>query len=110
MTNLAYERLHENLIKLKLNTVGTILDNYLEIAAKEGKTTLEVLDYLVDQEKHARNALSQETKMKREGFPVNKRLEDLTFDSEGAHCFFQLVSKRYEKTSIIFTSNKSYGD
>jgi DNA replication protein DnaC len=55
MTNLAYERLHENLIKLKLNTVGTILDNYLEIAAKEGKTTLEVLDYLVDQEKHARN-------------------------------------------------------
>ena len=38
MTNLAYERLHENLAKLKLNTVGTILDNYLEIAAKEGKT------------------------------------------------------------------------
>ena len=208
MTNLAYERLHENLIKLKLNTVGTILDNYLEIAAKEGKTTLEVLDYLVDQEKHARNALSQETKMKRAGFPVNKRLEDfnfefqpsidkavisdlaflrfvhnaenvvflgppgvgkshlavalgieavksglsvyftnagilierlkkangeglledklktlgkyklliidemgyLPFDSEGANCFFQLVSKRYEKTSIIFTSNKSYGD
>ena len=54
MTNLAYERLHENLVKLKLNTVGTILDNYLEIAAKEGKTTLEVLDYLMDQEKHAK--------------------------------------------------------
>jgi hypothetical protein len=32
----------------------------------------------------------------------------LPFDSEGAHCFFQLVSKRYEKTSTIFTSNKSY--
>jgi len=28
----------------------------------------------------------------------------------GAHCFFQLVSKRYEKTSTIFTSNKSYGE
>jgi DNA replication protein DnaC len=31
-------------------------------------------------------------------------------DPEGAHCFFQLVSKRYEKTSTIFTSNKSYGE
>ncbi len=38
------------MVKQKLNTVGTILDNYLEIAAKEGKTTLEVLDYLMDQD------------------------------------------------------------
>ena len=50
MSNLAYERLHANLVKLKLNTVGTILDNYLEIAAKEGKTTMEVLDYLMDRD------------------------------------------------------------
>jgi len=210
MSNLAYERLHANLVKLKLNTVGTILDNYLEIAAKEGKTTMEVLDYLIDQEKHAKDASSRETRMKLAGFPVKKRLEDfdfdfefqpsidkavisdlallrfiynaenvvflgppgvgkshlavaigveavqaglsvyfanarilnerlkkanseglledkirtlakykllivdemgyLPFDSEGANCFFQLVSKRYEKTSTIFTSNKSYGD
>ncbi|MFH0904743.1 MAG: ATP-binding protein [Methanobacteriota archaeon] len=26
------------------------------------------------------------------------------------NCFFQLVSKHYEKTSTIFTSNKSYGE
>jgi DNA replication protein DnaC len=80
MTNLAYERLHENLVKLKLNTVGTILDNYLEIAAKEGKTTLEVLDYLMDQEKHAKDASSQETRMRLAGFPVKKRLEDFDFE------------------------------
>lgn len=208
MSNLAYERLHENLVKLKLNTVDTILDNYLEIAAKDGKTTLEVLDYLIDQEKNAKDASSRETRMKLAGFPVKKRLDDfdfefqpsidravisdlallrfvhnaenvvflgppgvgkshlavaigieavqaglsvyfanagilierlkkansdglledklrtlskyklliidemgyLPFDSEGAHCFFQLVSKRYEKTSTIFTSNKSYGE
>ena len=64
MTNLAYERLHENLVKLKLNTVATILDNYLEIAAKEGKTTLEVIDYLMDQEKHSKDASKQETREK----------------------------------------------
>jgi len=34
----------------------------------------------------------------------------LPFDNEEAHCFFQLVSRRYEKSSMIFTSNKSYGE
>ncbi|HJH31163.1 MAG TPA: hypothetical protein C5S50_03025 [Methanosarcinaceae archaeon] len=34
----------------------------------------------------------------------------LPFDREGAHCFFQLVSRRYEISSMIFTSNKSYGE
>jgi len=30
------------------------------------------------------------------------------FESDAAHCFFQLICSRYEKKSIIFTSNKSY--
>jgi len=34
----------------------------------------------------------------------------LPFDSEGAHCFFSLISRRYEKSSTIFTSNMSYGN
>jgi DNA replication protein DnaC len=34
----------------------------------------------------------------------------LPFDELGAHCFFQLISRRYEKASTIFTSNKSYGE
>jgi DNA replication protein DnaC len=34
----------------------------------------------------------------------------LPFDELGAHCFFQLISRRYERGSIIFTSNKSYGE
>jgi DNA replication protein DnaC len=208
MSNFVYERLHSNLKLLKLNTVDAILDNYLEVAVKDKKTTMEVLDYLIDQEKHTKDALSQETRMKLARFPVKKRLEDfdfdfqasidrtvlsdlasmrfvyhaenvvflgppgvgkshlaialgieavnaglsvyfssasglieklkkankddmledklrtlakyklliidemgyLPFDNEGAHCFFQLVSKRYEKTSTIFTSNKSYGE
>ncbi|MDQ3831530.1 MAG: ATP-binding protein, partial [Candidatus Tectomicrobia bacterium] len=31
-------------------------------------------------------------------------------DRLGATTFFQLVSRRYEKGSILLTSNKSYGD
>lgn len=34
----------------------------------------------------------------------------LPMDREGSHLFFQLVSRRYEKGSTIFTSNKSYGE
>jgi len=34
----------------------------------------------------------------------------LPFDSEAAYCFFQLISRRYERFSTIFTSNKSFGE
>ena len=34
----------------------------------------------------------------------------LPMDKEGAHLFFQLVSRRYERGSTIFTSNKTYSE
>lgn len=34
----------------------------------------------------------------------------LPFDSAAAYCFFQLISRRYERASTIFTSNKSFGE
>jgi DNA replication protein DnaC len=34
----------------------------------------------------------------------------LPFDPKAAHLFFQLVSKRYEKGSILITSNRSIGE
>ena len=34
----------------------------------------------------------------------------LPLDREGSHLFFQLISKRYEKSTIILTSNKSFGE
>ena len=34
----------------------------------------------------------------------------LPLDREGSHLFFQLVSERYEKSPIILTSNKSFGE
>jgi DNA replication protein DnaC len=208
MSRLEYERLHHNLKHLELITFESILDNYLEIAAKEGKSTIEILDYLVAQEVESKEARSFDIRMRLAGFPIEKRLDDfdfkfqpsidrasirelasmrfihnlenvvflgppgvgkthlaialgieavragfrvnfanasilverlikaekenkleerirklskfqlliidelgyLPFDNLGAHCFFQLVSRRYEKGSIIFTSNKSYGE
>jgi DNA replication protein DnaC len=208
MTNFEYERLHHNLRLLKLRTFESILDNYLEIAARDKKSTIEILDYLVDQELRSKEGRSLALRMRKAGFPMEKRLDDfdfgfqpsldkgiikeiaslkfihnaenvvllgppgvgkthlaiafgieaviagfrvqfanasalverlvkadkekkleemirdlskfqliiidemgyLPFDDLGAHCFFQLVSRRYERASIIFTSNKSYGE
>jgi len=208
MNNFTYERLHNNLQYLKLDTIEVILDNYLELAAKDGKATIEVLDYLLGQERKHRDAAATNRRMKSAVFPVVKTLEEfnfdfqpsiersiiedlttlrfihnaenivllgppgvgkshiaialgiesvkagfstyfvnasnlierlnkankegilekkirdftkyklliidemgyLPFDEEGAHCLFQLISKRYERSSTIFTSNKSYGE
>ena len=50
MSNLAYERLHYNLKLMKLNIMDSILDNSLEIAARDGLSTIEILDQLLDQD------------------------------------------------------------
>lgn len=208
MSTLAYERVHDNLKRLKLTTIESLLDNYLEIAANEERSTLEVLDYLFDQEQKSKEDRALSVRLRMAGFPMEKRLDDfdvkfqpsidprvikdlgslrfihhtenvvflgppgvgkthlalalgheavkqgfrvyfanastlierlvkanrvnkleerikgltkfhllildemgyLPFNSEGAHCFFQLISRRYEKSSTIFTSNKSYGE
>ena len=34
----------------------------------------------------------------------------LPFDTKGANLFFQLIAKRYEKNSVIITSNKGFAD
>jgi DNA replication protein DnaC len=208
MNELVYEHLHRNLKLLKLVTFESILDNYLEIAAKDGRSTIEIIDYLIDQELQSKEARSQALRMRIASFPMEKRLEDFNFDFQptldqavikeiaslrfihnaeniiflgppgvgkthlaiglgieavkagfrvhfanassmveklekadkekrleekirnlskfhlliidemgylpfndsGAHCFFQLISRRYERAATIFTSNKSFGE
>ena len=76
MSALIYERVHENLNRLKLTTFEVLLDNYLEIAAKEERSTLEVLDYLLDQEVKSKEERAREFRMRLAAFPMEKRLDD----------------------------------
>ena len=68
MSDLVYERLHHNLKLLKLTTFESILDNYLEISIKEGKSFIEIIDYLVDQEIQSKEARSKAVRMRIAGF------------------------------------------
>jgi len=76
MSSLVYERVHDNLNRLKLTTIESLLDNYLEIAAKEERSTLEVLDYLLAQEVKSKDDRALEFRMRLAGFPMEKQLED----------------------------------
>jgi len=80
--HLAYQRLHANLTTLKLGVAESIVDSYLESSSAEGKSTVEVLDYLFDQEVKARNSASVETRLKLSGFPVRKTLEDFDLSAQ----------------------------
>ena len=58
--HLHYEKFYNDLQYLKLNTIEEFLDNYLELAARNSKTTVEVLDYLFEQEKKHGEAVAIE--------------------------------------------------
>jgi len=84
MNNFTYGRLHNNLQYLKLNTVEELLDNCLEIAARDSKTTMEVLDDLFEPEKKHRGAVAIERRMKSAAFPVKKTLEEFDFEFQSS--------------------------
>jgi len=79
MDNVVYARLHSNLAALKLNTVESVVDSYLESAMSEGKSFTEIMDYLMDQELKARTASAIEQRTRLSGIPVKKNLDDFDF-------------------------------
>lgn len=206
MNETTYDRLKENLAKLRLSHTLEIIDNYLERALKDDLNVVDVLDHLFLEEAQHINNRAVEQQIKLSGFPFKKTLDtfDFTFqpsidrtlldelstlrfvanaenvvflgppgvgkthlavalgmmaarcrlstyyvnchtlitqlnkahyenrlperlkafakykvliideigylpmDIQGANLFFQLIAKRYEKASTIFTSNKSF--
>ena len=72
----AYERLHGNLLKLRMFAAESVLDSVLEKAAADDSSTVDVLDRLVDDEVRARKASSVATMTRLAHFPVKKTLEE----------------------------------
>jgi len=65
---------------------GGYLKNYLEIAAKEGQSTIEVLDYLIDQEIKSRDAHDLSFRTRVAGFPaISGRICDQRSQDSSIH-------------------------
>jgi len=202
------ERIHENLIKLRMYSAETVIDSHLEQAVTKDLSITTIMDKVLNEEVKSRSASAIETRTKLSGMPFRKTLEEfdlsyqpsidkaiyddlrtlrfihnqenviflgapgvgkthlaiglgmaaieagfsiyyvtsatmidklkranqrgtldralktlgkykvlivdeigyLPMDKEGAHLFFQLVTRRYERGSTIFTSNKTYSE
>jgi len=206
MSEFTYERLRENLERLKMKNTLEILDNYLEMALKDKLNIVEVLDHIFAEEARSKTQRAVDNQIQMSGFPMRKGIDDFDFsfqpsidkrqidelctmrflenaenivflgppgvgkthlasalgmetakhrfstyyinchtlieqlkkahfenrlpdrlrilaryrlliideigylpmDIQGANLFFQLIARRYEKTSTIFTSNKTF--
>ncbi|MCL2110762.1 MAG: IS21-like element helper ATPase IstB [Clostridiales bacterium] len=206
MSELAMERLKNNLEGLKMRNTLQIIDNYLEKAVKDDMNVVDVLDHIFSEEAKSKRERAYEKQLQMSGFPIKKGLGDFDFpfqpsidkkqidelatmrflengenivflgppgvgkthlatalgmiaashrvstyyinchnlieqlkkahfenrlpeklrllakyrlliideigylpmDIQGANLFFQLITRRYEKTSTIFTSNKTF--
>lgn len=76
MSHEVLERLHENLLRLKLGTAEEILDSTLERAAEQQLSAVEVLDHIVAEELKARRSSAVETNSRLAHLPVRKQLDD----------------------------------
>ena len=87
MTEFTIDRLRENLESLKMKNTLEILDNYLERAVAENLNIKVLAKYRM---------------------LIIDEIGYLPMDIQGASLFFQPIARRYEKTSTVFTSNKTF--
>ncbi len=79
MSSLTYERLHDNLEKLKLNRVSEIVDNYMERALKDNISLIDSLDYLMEEERISKDESTLNMRTNVAGFPFRKTFEQFDF-------------------------------
>ena len=72
-----YERVHESLIILGLETIEHTIDNYLENA--RDRNIVEILDHLLSEEVKSKRSKRYETKLKYAGFPFRKTMDEFDF-------------------------------
>ena len=79
MSEFTYERLRENLERLKMKNTLEILDNYLERALKENTNVVEILDYIFSEEAKNKNRRAVEKQIQMSGFPMKKGFAEFDF-------------------------------
>ena len=80
MSDFTYERLKENLERLKMKNTLDILDNYLEQALKDKVNVVEILDHIFSEEAKSKNRRAVEKQIQMSGFPIKKGFAEFDFD------------------------------
>jgi DNA replication protein DnaC len=79
MSEFTYDRLRENLDRLKMKNTLEILDNYLERAIADNINVVEILDHIFSEEAKAKHKRAIEKQIQMSGFPLKKGLDDFDF-------------------------------
>lgn len=79
MSELAMERIRDNLEALKMRNTLDILDNYLEMAVKDKLNIVDVLDHLLCEEAKSKHTRAYEKAIQMSGFPIKKGLGAFDF-------------------------------
>jgi len=79
MEQLTYERLQENLTKLKLTRVSEVLDQIVAQSEENKGSYLSFLDHLLEEEVAAKEKRRIHTAMKTAGLPMAKTIEEYDF-------------------------------
>jgi len=79
MSEFTYERLRENLERLKMKNTLEILDNYLERALRENINIVDVLDHIFSEEARSKTQRAVDNQIQMSGFPMRKSIGDFDF-------------------------------
>ena len=80
MSEFTYERLRENLERLRMKNTLEIIDNYLEQALRDNVNVVEILDYIFSEEAKSKARRAVEKQIQMSGFPMKKGIDDFDFN------------------------------
>ncbi len=114
MSDLAMERIRDNLELLKLKNTQEILDNYLERAVKDKLNIVDVLDHLLCEEAKSKKDRAYEKAIQMSGFPIKKGLDTFDFSFQPSldkRQIEELATMRFMETAenIVFLGPPGVG-
>ncbi|MGC9193719.1 MAG: IS21-like element helper ATPase IstB [Thermoplasmata archaeon] len=108
----SYERVHEQLKNLGLNTMEKTIDNYL--GNVKDKSVMEILEHLLSEEIKSKRSKEYETKLRYSGFPYRKTVEEFDFTFQPTidrSIINELLTMRFihEKENVVFLGPPGVG-
>lgn len=114
MSEIAYERIKNNLQTLNMKNTLTIIDNYLEQAIHDKTNIVDVLDHILTQEANAKQTRAVDNQIQMSGFPFRKTLNMFDFSFQPSidkEQIMELATMRFveNKENVVFLGTPGVG-